>query len=228
MRRSSSHYFPVAPLFILLGVVATVLLLILFELHIISFAYQKLGIPPRAVMVCLLCSLVGSAINIPVARLKARNIVAHRTVTFFGMRYQVPEVHQIDETILAVNLGGAIIPVGLSLYLIFTQSLFIPALMAIAIVTLAVHQIAFRVEGIGIAVPTLAPPLIALLTASFVAPAQPAAVAYIAGTIGTLIGADLMNLYDLEGLGAPIISIGGAGTADGIFLTGIIAVLLAP
>lgn len=228
MGRSSSRYFPVAPFFIVLGVIATVVLLILLELHVISFAYQKLGMPPRAVMVCLLCSLIGSAINIPVARFKARNIVAQRTVTFFGMRYQVPEVHQIDETVLAINLGGAIIPIALSLYLTITQNLFLPAAMAIAIVTLAVHQIAFRVEGIGIAVPTLAPPLIALLTASFVAPAQPAAVAYIAGTMGTLIGADLMNLYDLEALGAPIISIGGAGTADGIFLTGIIAVLLAP
>lgn len=228
MRRSSSHYFPVAPLFIIFGVFATVLLLILFELHVISFAYQKLGMPPRAVMVCLLCSILGSAINIPVARFKARNIVSPRTVAFFGMQYRVPQARHIDETVLAVNLGGAIIPVGLSLYLVIFQNLFFPALLTVAVVTLAVHQIAFRVEGVGIAVPTLAPPLIALLTASFVAPAQPAAVAYIAGTIGTLIGADLMNLYDLEALGAPIISIGGAGTADGIFLTGIIAVLLAP
>jgi uncharacterized membrane protein len=36
-----------------------------------------------------------------------------------------------------------------------------------------------------------------------------------------------MNLDKIQGLGAPIASIGGAGTFDGIFLTGIIAVLLA-
>ncbi len=51
--------------------------------------------------------------------------------------------------------------------------------------------------------------------------------AYISGSLGTLIGADLLNLDKLQGLGAPIASIGGAGTFDGIFLTGIVAVLVA-
>ena len=54
-----------------------------------------------------------------------------------------------------------------------------------------------------------------------------APLAYIAGSLGTLIGADLTNLDKVRGLGAPIASIGGAGTFDGIFLTGILAVLLA-
>ena len=53
------------------------------------------------------------------------------------------------------------------------------------------------------------------------------AVAYISGSLGTLIGADLLNLGKVQGLGAPIVSIGGAGTFDGVFLTGIVAVLLA-
>jgi uncharacterized membrane protein len=54
-----------------------------------------------------------------------------------------------------------------------------------------------------------------------------AALAYISGTLGTLIGADLLNLGKIHGLGAPVASIGGAGTFDGIFLTSIAAVLLA-
>jgi len=54
-----------------------------------------------------------------------------------------------------------------------------------------------------------------------------APLAYIAGSLGTLIGADLTNLDKVRGLGAPVASIGGAGTFDGIFLTGILAVLLA-
>ena len=41
-----------------------------------------------------------------------------------------------------------------------------------------------------------------------------------------LIGADLTNLNQLQTLGAPVASIGGAGTFDGVFLTGIVAVLL--
>ena len=45
--------------------------------------------------------------------------------------------------------------------------------------------------------------------------------------LGVLIGADLMRMKDIRRIGTPIASIGGAGTFDGIFLTGIIAVLLA-
>ena len=41
------------------------------------------------------------------------------------------------------------------------------------------------------------------------------------------IGADLMNLDKIKKLGAPVASIGGAGTFDGIFSTGVLAVLLA-
>jgi len=48
----------------------------------------------------------------------------------------------------------------------------------------------------------------------------------VAGTLGTLIGADLLNLPRLRNLGAGVASIGGAGTFDGVLLSGIIAVLL--
>jgi Protein of unknown function (DUF1614) len=51
--------------------------------------------------------------------------------------------------------------------------------------------------------------------------------AYICGSLGTLIGADLLNLGQIQAPGAPIASIGGAGRFDGIFMTGILAVLLA-
>ena len=54
-----------------------------------------------------------------------------------------------------------------------------------------------------------------------------APIAYIGGSLGVLIGADLLNLGQLRSLGASVASIGGAGTFDGIFLTGVIAVLLA-
>jgi uncharacterized membrane protein len=54
-----------------------------------------------------------------------------------------------------------------------------------------------------------------------------AVLAYVSGSLGTLIGADLLNLDKVPGLGAPVASIGGAGTFDAIFLTGILAVLIA-
>jgi uncharacterized membrane protein len=49
----------------------------------------------------------------------------------------------------------------------------------------------------------------------------------VSGTLGTLLGADILNLKRIFNLGAPIISIGGAGTFDGVFLAGVIGVLLA-
>ena len=89
------------------------------------------------------------------------------------------------------------------------------------------HRLAHPVPGVGIAVPTLVPPLLAAAIALPLARGSAPALAYVAGSMGTLIGGDLLNLGKIQGLGAPVASIGGAGTFDGVFLTGIIAVLLA-
>ena len=45
--------------------------------------------------------------------------------------------------------------------------------------------------------------------------------------MGVLLGADVIRLRQTLRLGAPMMSIGGDGTRDGIFVTGIVAVLLA-
>jgi uncharacterized membrane protein len=136
-------------------------------------------------------------------------------------------VQEWPRTIIAVNVGGAVIPAILSLYLVAKNRLYGRGLLGIAIVTTIVHLMAHPVKGVGIAEPTFIPPLIAagvglLLSRQYAAP-----LAYVSGSLGTLIGADLLNLGKIQGLGAPIASIGGAGTFDGIFLTGILAVLLA-
>ena len=81
--------------------------------------------------------------------------------------------------------------------------------------------------GVGIAEPTFMPFLVTVGIVLVLSRKNAAPLAYIAGSLGTLIGADLMNLGRIRGLGAPVASIGGAGTFDGIFLTGILAVLLA-
>jgi uncharacterized membrane protein len=126
-----------------------------------------------------------------------------------------------------VNVGGAVIPSLLSLYLLLKNWIWGSAAIATLIVTIACYLLAQPVAGIGIALPFLAPPIIAAMAALLVARTNVAAVAYISGSLGTLIGADLLNLGRIQGLGAPVVSIGGAGTFDGIFLTGIMAVLLA-
>jgi uncharacterized membrane protein len=89
------------------------------------------------------------------------------------------------------------------------------------------HFLADPVPGVGIALPVLVPALTTAVAAVLLSREYAAPLAYISGSLGTLIGADLLNLDKLQGLGAPIASIGGAGTFDGIFLIGIVAVLIA-
>jgi uncharacterized membrane protein len=142
----------------------------------------------------------------------------------------VPIRYATDSTIVAVNVGGAIVPVLISAYLLMHMpAIIVPALIGVAIVSSIVHRFAIPVPGLGIASPMLIPPIVAAACGYFLGSSghHRDAVAFISGVVGTLIGADLLNLRNLRDLGAPVASIGGAGTFDGIFLTGIVAVLLA-
>ena len=89
------------------------------------------------------------------------------------------------------------------------------------------HWLARPVPGLGIALPVFVPPLTTAAVALILSRRKAPPIAYIGGSIGCLVGADLLNLGKVQGLGAPVASIGGAGTFDGIFLTGVLAVLLA-
>jgi len=221
------QYVPLALPFFLFFVGLFILLVILIQVQVLQYAYAKLGLSSTAALLLLLASLLGSYFNIPIAELPEREVRSGEVIEFFGMRYVVPLVEDWPKTVIAVNIGGAVIPTLLSLYLIMKNAISRPAAVATLIVTIACHLLAQPVPGIGIAIPSLVPPVIAAIAALFTAHRNVAAVAYVAGSLGTLVGADLLNLGKVQGLGAPIVSIGGAGTFDGVFLTGIIAVLLA-
>jgi uncharacterized membrane protein len=143
------------------------------------------------------------------------------------MEYVVPVLVTRPGTVIAVNLGGAVIPVILSLYLVVKHGLYGRSLLAVGLVAVAVHLMAHPVAGVGIAVPIFIPPLIAALVAVSITRWRAGPLAYIAGSLGTLVGADLLNLGKVRGLGAQVASIGGARKFDGIFLAGIVALLLA-
>src|SRR5579875_2714335 len=221
--RPGLHFFPLAAPILGALLLAAVLLLAMIEVQVIGYAYEKVGIGHRQAFAFLLLSLLGSYINIPVGELPAEHVVSGQEITAFGMRWVIPMVENWPGTVIAVNVGGAVLPVLLSGYLLLRTGLWVRGAVAFAIVAAVVHALARPVPGVGIAVPTLVPAGAALLLAPRTAPA----LAYVAGSLGTLVGADLMNLGKLQGLGAPVASIGGAGTFDGIFLTGILAVLLA-
>jgi len=228
MQSSQMHYLPLAPAFFAMLVAILVVVVVLIQIRVLRYAYLTLGISPGAAMLLLTASLIGSYINIPVAHLPGRVVQTAQEVTLLGMRYYVvPVVEQWPGTVIAVNVGGAVIPGVLSFYLLARHELWVRGAVATAIIAAVMHMLATPVPGVGIAVPIFVPPIATAMVALVLARHHAAPLAYISGSLGTLIGADLLNLGAVRGLGAPVASIGGAGTFDGIFLTGIVAVLLA-
>jgi uncharacterized membrane protein len=226
--RPFKSYGPVSwPIFAVFGLIF-VFLLGSIALNLLAYAYYRIGVAPGALFTVLLATLVGSFINIPVARFEHEGeMYKERYVDFFGMRYLIPVPIQPQVTTIAINVGGALVPISLSVYLVAKDHLWFLALIGVAVVSFVVHLVARPVAGLGIAVPTFVPAIVAVLTAYLLTATFVPALAYVSGVLGVLIGADLTNLRKVRSLGAPMVSIGGAGTFDGIFLTGILAVLLA-
>jgi uncharacterized membrane protein len=221
------NYFPHTPLFLIGLFLLFTVVVLLIELRIVRYAYERIGVSQRFMLIMLLLSFLGSYVNIAVARLPPERMFTPGIVQYFGVPYVVPLSTQSHGTIIALNVGGAIVPTLLSLYLIVKNRFYGKAAVATGIVTIIVHLLAHPVPGVGIGEPIFVPPLVTAVVALVISPGRAAPLAYVAGSLGTLIGADLLNLGKVAGLGAPIASIGGAGKFDGIFLTGLIAVLLA-
>lgn len=228
MQSSDMQYFPIAWPFLLALLALFLVVVTLVEIGILRYAYERMGVPPRYVFAILLASLLGSAINIPLAHFPPETLVSSRVINFYGVQYVVPVVRHSPGTIVAINVGGALIPILLSLYLMFKNRLYVRAALAIAVVAVVTYWLATPVRGVGVSLPIFIPPIVAALAGLVFGWGKAAPLAYIAGCLGTLIGADLMNLSKIPGLGAPVASIGGAGTFDGVFLVGIVAVLLSP
>ncbi len=224
---SQVHYLPLTPVLFSILVFLFIGLVILIQLRILRYAYLRLGVSPGAALMLLFGSLIGSYFNIPITVLPGQTMQSGQIVEFFGMQYVVPYVVSSPGTVIAVNVGGAVIPTLMSAYLVIRYQLWLKALIATVLIAFIIHMMATPVHGLGIAVPVFAPVVTTAILAFILSREYAAPLAYIGGSMGTLIGADLLNLDKISGLGAPVASIGGAGTFDGIFLTGILAVLLA-
>lgn len=227
MPPSHLQYLPIAWPFYALFFFILAVLLVFIQIGLIRYVYTRLGISPGTAIFLLLASLLGSYVNIPVAHFPNEAVIVGERVDFFGMEYILPAEVDWPGTIIAINLGGAVIPILLSLYLLAKNRIWLPAIIATAVVSAVCFALARPVPGAGITIPIFIPPLAACVISCLLAWRQAASVAYVSGGLGTLIGADLMNLGNIQGLGTPVASIGGAGTFDGIFVTGILAVVLA-
>lgn len=232
------------PISVLYFIILFLWLLILFPLLLTilrDLVVTGLGLSPALAMGIFFFSLFGSLINIPLYETVSREPVrTFRRISFFGVTWHIPEIRLgTRRTLVALNVGGALVPLLTStyilVYLIPSRELnpavtYLKLLFALAVVTFVVHRTSRPIRGLGIATPAFVPPLTTVLTTltlySLGPLSNPYLIAYTAGTLGTLIGADLLNVKKFTRLGAPLVSIGGAGTFDGIFTTGLASVLL--
>ena len=219
---------PPSPLRLLLFILAVAFLIGFVQIGLISIAFEKLGLSPDSAYLLLLCTLVGSMINLPLLSLKTDSALQPRMPPALARWMFFRLSSFTGKIIVVINVGGAVVPVAFSLYLIAHNPLN-PFHIATAVATVAIiaRKFSFPIPGIGIGIPMLIAPIAAALIATILDPLQRAPLAYIGGTLGVLIGADLIGLKDIRKLGAPFVVIGGAGTFDGVFLTGLVAVLLA-
>lgn len=217
---------PKIPLRYLLPIIALAMLVMSIQLGVLTIAFEKLGLSPDSALLLFLTILGGSLVNL----------------TLFSMKSEPPRLEDIPpplrefysrlphagRTIVTVNVGGCVVPASFSLYLLAHHPLnvFYVAL-AVAAVALLCFKTTRALPGVGLGSPMLLAPLMAALVSVALDPLNAAPLAFISGTLGVLIGADLLHLRDIRRLGAPVASIGGAGSFDGIFISGLIAVLLA-
>lgn len=203
------------------------LLLAIIQLGLVSWAFEKLGLSPAQGMLLLFFSLFGSVLNLPLTSIRAERPDADMETRGHRGLLRVPALPFNGRTVIAVNVGGCLVPLVFTLSLInrfpFTAG---EIALAVGIASMACYLASRPIPGIGIGMAPLVAPLTAAVVALVIDRELAAPLAYICGTLGVIIGADLMRLRDIARMGAPVASIGGAGTFDGIFLTGMVAVLL--
>lgn len=190
---------------------------------LISISFVKLGIPAPLVGILFVSILIGSLINLPILTLQDQappTLFRYDNVFFL----QPPRV---ETTVIAINVGGAMIPLLLCLYLL-PKAPFIRTAIAVVVVTIVAFFMSEVIPGEGVKLNIFIPPAIAAATATVLAWRRAAVVAFVAGVLGTIIGADLLNLPDLLQSRGTFMSIGGAGVFDGIFLVAVIAAFLSP
>src|SRR5262249_6150166 len=157
MQLSQSHFLPLTPAFFSILVALLVILAIFIQLRILRYAYMSLGVSSGAALLLLVASLLGAYFNIPIAELPEQRVLSGQVVDFYGMRYVVPVVADWPGTVIAVNVGGAVIPTLMSIYLLLRYQLWLLATIATAVVAAVCYWLSNPVPGVGIAIPIFVP-----------------------------------------------------------------------
>lgn len=231
-------YLPLSIIILLLLLAAPIIFIYLF-LRLSETAFQMVGFSHWNATLAVFGSILGSLVDLPLMS----NPVSAYPAWYMTVMSLSPESFPttFHSLYLAVNLGGCIIPLAISAHLLIKrQSSIGKSFLGIAVVAAITYYAAEAIPGQGIVLPFWLSPLLAAVAGLVLAGGYRGSppLAYISGTIGTLIGADILSVLtpgvlpalsplELNRAQPLVLSIGGAGVFDGIFLTGIIAVLLA-
>ncbi|MBW4619030.1 MAG: DUF1614 domain-containing protein [Cyanosarcina radialis HA8281-LM2] len=219
-------YLPVTLLLFLLFLLLFPFIWFAIALDVVELAVSKLGFSSNVALLLLAAVVLGSTINIPLYERVSSIPVIPDFADLWMRRFRgIPLQKMEQKTIVALNVGGGLIPTLLAIYE-FTRSDPLAILVVTAIVTFVSYFSAQVVPGIGIQMNALVAPLTAALSAWLVAGSDAAPVAFAGGVLGTLIGADLLHLREIQRMTAGVLSIGGAGVFDGIAMCGLFALLL--
>ncbi len=201
-------------------------------------ALENLHLTRTQALLVLFGLLFGSVINLPVARYPLDEEVIVPVFETFGWEVS-PRFRRLRrEMIVAVNVGGCVVPVLLAIRLLRIV-VDVPGSRAIIVLCIATtanvavcYRMARPIPKLGIALPFPFLPALVAISAAWIGLGSSefdtvrAPVAFIAGIAGPLVGADLLHWKDFKSIGAGMVSIGGAGTLDGIVLTGLLAAVL--
>jgi uncharacterized membrane protein len=219
-------YLPVTLLLFLLFLLLLPFLWFALAIDVVQVAAAKLGFARHIGLLLLALIILGSAINIPLYRIESEEEPIDAIILLYRRQFWGIPFHRIQRTtVVALNVGGGLIPIVLALYQ-FQQASPVAILTVTAVVTVVSYYAAHIVPGIGIQLNPLVPPLAAALSAMLISNSHASAIAFAGGILGTLIGADLLHLKDITKMGTGVLSIGGAGVFDGIALCGLLALLL--
>jgi uncharacterized membrane protein len=233
------HVHSVGPLSViaLILLIALVILIIpLLFLGLVGAAFTRLGFSWIAALAVVLLMLTGSLVNIPLYRIK-RDMVRVDTPVISFTGAEGPFAPQpVWETIIALNLGGAVIPLAVSAYLLYQASIVAgteilqPVTAGVVIVAVIAWLATRYIPGYGIRAPLFMPGLVAILCGLLLTGGtglSAAVTAFVAGTVGTLVGAGIAQLPRIRDMEIPEVSIGGSGMFGAIFLACILSAVIA-
>ncbi len=123
-------YLPVTLLLFLLLLLLLPFIWLMLAVDIVEIAVAKLGFSPSVAGIVLALVILGSTINILLYRVESPTVLAENFTNLWLREFWGIPLRKIQHTIVAVNVGGGLIPVGLALYQ-FTQGNSLAILLAL-------------------------------------------------------------------------------------------------